>query len=289
VANLTAEELIAKKEIDAVIICSPTDTHANYIELAAREGKHIFCEKPHDLNLDRVLTSLDVVDKAGVKLMLGFNRRFDPNFSKIRTLVKSGEVGDPHILKITSRDPGPPPLGYLKSSGGMFLDMVIHDFDMARYIMGKEVKEVFSSAGVLTDPVIREANDIDTAVTTLKFEDGSMAVIDNSRKAAYGYDQRLEVFGNKGMAKIDNNLPDNHLFYDNQGVHGSLPLDFFMERYTTSYLEEMKMFIQCLQQNTPVPVSGHDGLKAMIIALAAGLSVKENRPVAVEEILSLKS
>lgn len=170
----------------------------------------------------------------------------------------------------------------------MFLDMVIHDFDMARYIMGKEVKEVFSTAAVLTDPVIREANDIDTAVTTLKFEDSSMAVIDNSRKAVYGYDQRVEIFGSKGMAKIDNNLPDNHTYYDAEGAHASLPLDFFMERYTTSYLEEMKMFIQSLQQDKPVPVSGHDGLKAMKIALAAGISVKENRPVGIDEILVLK-
>lgn len=285
IASCSPEELIAMKGIDAVIICSPTDTHAAFIEQAAREGKHIFCEKPHDLSLTRVIETLAVVAKSNVKLMLGFNRRFDPNFLKIRNLVKGGRVGDPHVLKITSRDPAPPPLGYLKSSGGMFLDMSIHDFDMARYIMGKEVVEVFSSAAVLTDPVIQEAGDIDTAITTLRFEDGSMAVIDNSRKAVYGYDQRLEIFGSKGMAKVDNNMPDNHELYDAQGTHGSLPLNFFMERYTQSYLHEMKMFIEALYQNATVPVDGYDGLKAMGIALAASLSVKENRPVKLSEIL----
>jgi myo-inositol 2-dehydrogenase / D-chiro-inositol 1-dehydrogenase len=287
IPSCSPEELIAMKGVDAVIICSPTDTHAAYIELAAKAGKHIFCEKPHDLSLNRVLETLAVVEKSGVKLMLGFNRRFDPNFLKIRNLVKAGRVGDPHVLKITSRDPGPPPITYLKSSGGMFLDMSIHDFDMARYIMGKEVVEVSATAAVLTDPVIKEAGDIDTAVVTLRFEDGSMAVIDNSRKAVYGYDQRLEVFGSKGMAKVDNNMPDNHELYDADGTHGSLPLNFFMERYTASYLYEMKMFIQALQEGAALPVSGYDGLKAMAIALAAGKSVKENRPVKISEIIQL--
>lgn len=285
IASCTPEELIAMKGMDAVIICSPTDTHATYIEQSAKAGKHIFCEKPHDLSLHRVLETLKVVDQEKVKLMLGFNRRFDPNFLKIRNLVNAGRVGDPHVLKITSRDPAPPPLTYLRSSGGMFLDMAIHDFDMARYIMGKEVEEVYSSAAVLTDPVIQEAGDIDTAVTTLKFSDGSMAVIDNSRKAVYGYDQRLEIFGSKGMAKVDNNMPDNHELYDAQGTHGSLPLNFFMERYTASYLYEMKMFIESLESNADVPVSGYDGLKAMAIALAARKSVDENRPVHLSEIL----
>lgn len=282
----TAEELIAMKDMDAVVICSPTGTHAEYIEMAAGAGKHIFCEKPLDLSLSRVNRTLEVVAKANVKLMVGFNRRFDPNFLKIKNLVKGGNVGDPHILKITSRDPGPPPIAYLKSSGGMFMDMSIHDFDMARHIMGKEVTEVFSSATVLTDPVIREAGDIDTAITTLRFSDGSMAVIDNSRKAVYGYDQRLEVFGSKGMAKIDNNLPDNHSLYNDKGMHGSLPLDFFLERYITSYLNEMKIFVQALQENIAIPVTGEDGRKAMVIALAAWQSVKQNRPVTIEEIIS---
>lgn len=285
ISSCEANELIGMPGIEAVVICTPTDTHANYIEKAANAGKHIFCEKPHDLSLTTVLESLAIVERSKVKLMLGFNRRFDPNFLKVKNLVKAGKVGEPHILKITSRDPAPPPLAYLKSSGGMFLDMAIHDFDMARYIMNKEVVEVYASASVLTDPLISTAGDIDTAITTLRFKDGSMAVIDNSRKAVYGYDQRLEVFGSKGMVKVDNNHPDNHMFYDAEGTHASLPLNFFMERYTVSYLNEMKMFFKALTENSELPVTGHDGLQAMVIALAASLSVKEKRPVKINEIL----
>lgn len=277
-------DIIDNKEIEAVIICSPTDTHANFVELAAQSGKHIFCEKPLDLSLEQVQKTLDVVEKAGVKLMLGFNRRFDPNFLKIKSIVDSGQVGDPQILKITSRDPGPPPISYIHVSGGLFMDMAIHDFDMARYIMNKEVVEVYSKAAVLVDPAIGEAGDIDTALTTLTFEDGTMANIDNCRKAVYGYDQRLEVFGSAGMAKVDNNYPDNHQFFGTEGVQGSLPLNFFLERYTTSYLNEMDAFFKSVQYGVELPVSGKDALAAMKIALAALKSVKENRPVLVEEI-----
>jgi len=280
----TPEEVINHPEIDAILICSPTDTHADYIMQSALAGKHIFCEKPHDLSLDRVLESLAVVEESGVKFMLGFNRRFDPNFQKIHSLVASGKVGEPHLIKITSRDPEPPSLDYLLKSGGMFLDMSIHDFDMARFIMGKEVMEVFACGGVFTSEDVKKAGDIDTAVITLKFEDGSMAVIDNCRKAVYGYDQRLEVFGSSGMAKVDNNKPDNHVLYNEIGTHGSLPLNFFLERYTTSYLLEMQMFIQSIQSNTDVPVSGYDGLKAMLIAQAALKSLENNQPIRIDDI-----
>ncbi len=201
------DSLLSTPELDAVVICSPTDTHANYVIKAARAGKHIFCEKPLDLSLEKVKEVLTIVGESEVKLMLGFNRRFDPEFRKIRELVMNGTIGDPQILKITSRDPGPPPISYIKVSGGIFLDMTIHDFDMARYISGKEVKEVFAAGAVKVDDAIGEAGDIDTTVITLIFEDDTMAVIDNSRKAVYGYDQRLEVFGSKGMALADNNFP----------------------------------------------------------------------------------
>jgi myo-inositol 2-dehydrogenase/D-chiro-inositol 1-dehydrogenase len=278
-------DIVNDKEIEAVIICSPTDTHANFVEQAAQAGKHIFCEKPLDLSLVQVEQTLGIVEKAGVKLMLGFNRRFDPNFLKIKSMVDSGQVGDPQILKITSRDPGPPPISYIKVSGGLFMDMAIHDFDMARYIMNKEVVEVYSRAAVLIDPAIGEAGDIDTALTTLTFEDGTMANIDNCRKAVYGYDQRLEVFGSKGMAKVDNNYPDNHQFFGAEGVQGSLPLNFFLERYTTSYLNEMSAFFKSIQNGDDLPVTGKDGLAAMKIALAALKSVKENRPVLVKEVI----
>lgn len=276
------KDLIRDPDINTVVICSPTDMHAEMVELAAQSGKHIFCEKPLDLSLERVLKTLEIVERSGVKLMLGFNRRFDPNFLKIKSLVDSGKVGDPQILKITSRDPGPPPISYIKVSGGLFMDMAIHDFDMARYIMNKEVVEVYSRGAVLVDKAIGDAGDIDTALTTLIFEDGTMANIDNSRKAAYGYDQRLEVFGSEGMAKVDNNFPDNHQLYGSDGIQGSLPLNFFLERYTTSYLNEMRAFSDAILYNNELPVSGKDGLNAMKIALAAKKSITENRPVRVE-------
>lgn len=277
-------DIVDHKAIEAVIICSPTDTHANFVELAAQAAKHIFCEKPLDLSLKQVQKTLGIVEKSGVKLMLGFNRRFDPNFLKIKSMVDAGQVGDPQILKITSRDPGPPPISYIHVSGGLFMDMAIHDFDMARYIMNKEVVEVYSRAAVLVDPAIGEAGDIDTALTTLTFEDGTMANIDNCRKAVYGYDQRLEVFGSGGMAKVDNNYPDNHQFFGADGVQGSLPLNFFLERYTASYLNEMSAFFKSVHDGDDLPVTGKDGLAAMKIALAALKSVKEKRPVLVKEI-----
>ncbi len=284
IASYTPQELIAMEAIEAVVICSPTDTHADLIDAAVKAGKHVFCEKPLDLSLDRVMKTLAIVEQSKSKLMMGFNRRFDPNFHKIKTLLEEGEVGDTYLVKITSRDPAPPPVSYLQSSGGQFLDMTIHDFDMARYIMGKEVEEVFAMATVLTDPAIAEVGDTDTAVITLRFSDGSMAIIDNCRKTPYGYDQRLEVFGSKGMVKVENNSPDNHELFNAQGTHGSLPLHFFLERYATAYLAEMKIFIEALMENRSMPVSGHDGLKAMLIALAAARSVKEHRPVKISEV-----
>lgn len=277
-------DILKIKAIDAVILCSPTDTHADYVADAAKAGKHIFCEKPLDLSLERVKEVLEVVEKTGVKLMLGFNRRFDPNFLKIRDIVSSGKIGEPQLVKITSRDPGPPPISYIKVSGGLFMDQAIHDFDMARYIMDKEVVEVYSRGTVMVDKAIGEAGDIDTALTTLIFEDGAMANIDNSRKAVYGYDQRLEVFGSGGMAKVDNNFPDNHQLYGSDGIHRTLPLHFFLERYTTSYLNEMEAFFKSIRKDEDVTVSGVDGLKSMQIALAAKRSVDENRPVLIEEI-----
>jgi myo-inositol 2-dehydrogenase/D-chiro-inositol 1-dehydrogenase len=278
------DSLLSITELDAVVICSPTDTHADYVVKAARAGKHIFCEKPLDLSLEKVKEVLTIVEESKVKLMLGFNRRFDPEFRKIRELVINGTIGDPQILKITSRDPGPPPISYIKVSGGIFLDMTIHDFDMARYISGKEVREVFAAGAVKVDKAIGEAGDIDTAVITLVFEDNTMAVIDNSRKAAYGYDQRLEVFGSKGMALADNNFPNSHKLYSEKGVSGDLPLHFFLERYQESYNNEMHDFINALNTGGEMPVGGIDGLMSIIIGLAARKSVEENRPVKISEI-----
>jgi myo-inositol 2-dehydrogenase/D-chiro-inositol 1-dehydrogenase len=281
----TFEELLAVPELDAVVICSPTDTHADFIIMAAKAGKHIFCEKPLDLSLERVREVLEIVNESGVKLMLGFNRRFDPEFKKIRQLVLENEIGDIQIVKITSRDPGPPPVSYVKVSGGMFLDMTIHDFDMARYISNKKVKEVFAKATVKVDPEIGAAGDVDTAIITLTFEDDSMAVIDNCRKAVYGYDQRLEVFGSKGMAQAENNFLSNHKLYTENGTSGDLPLHFFLERYNASYNLEISEFINALINDLKMPVTGEDGLLSIAIGLAAKKSVEENRPVLVSEIL----
>jgi myo-inositol 2-dehydrogenase/D-chiro-inositol 1-dehydrogenase len=219
--------------------------------------------------------------------MIGFNRRYDPNFAKIKQMVVDGKIGDPHVLKITSRDPSPPPPEYIAVSGGMFLDMTIHDFDMARFIVGSEVSEVYAKSNVLVDPAIGELGDVDTAVTILHFENGAIGTIDNTRQAVYGYDQRLEIFGSEGMVKIENNHHDTHTYFNKSGSQGPLPLDFFMDRYLQSYENEMAAFIDAVVNDKPVPVPGIDGLISVAIGLAAKKSAMENRPVKISEILSL--
>ena len=280
----TYEDMLASADIDVVVICSPTDTHANYVELAARMGKHIFCEKPLDFSLERVIQVLDIVEDSGVKFMIGFNRRFDKEFKKVKDLVSEGALGAHHLVKITSRDPGAPPISYIEKSGGLFLDMTIHDFDIARFIVDKEISEVYAKGAVLVDPAIGEVGDIDSAVITLTYTDGTMAVIDNSREAVYGYDQRVEVFGSKGMVRAENNLHDTHQLYTRQGSQRSLPLHFFLERYAEAYKTEMKDYIESLLNDTPVPVGGNDGLQSLIIGIAAIKSLQENRPVKLSEI-----
>ncbi|MEJ7827204.1 MAG: inositol 2-dehydrogenase [Segetibacter sp.] len=278
------DEVIARPDVDAVLICTPTSSHADLIEKAITNKKNIFCEKPMDLSLERTAALSEMAEEAGVKLMLGFNRRFDPDFMEARKSVREGKIGDVQIVKITSRDPGLPPIEYIKNSGGLFMDMAIHDFDMARYIMGKEVIEVYAKGLAVIDKAVADAGDIDTALTTLIFKDGTYAVIDNSREAAYGYDQRLEIFGSGGMIQVDNNLHNRNILYNESGIHSALPLDFFMDRYAKSYLKEMELFIDALVNNKEMPVGGHDGLQATMIAFAAKLSVEENRPVKLSEI-----
>lgn len=280
------EEAMAYPGVNAVLICTPTSSHADLLEKAAHLGKQIFCEKPMDLSLERSSALADLVKRKNVKLMLGFNRRFDPDFMQAHKHIKEGRIGDVQIVKITSRDPGLPPIEYLKNSGGLFMDMAIHDFDMARYMMNKEVTEVFAKGLVLVDENVAKANDIDTALTTLTFEDGTYAVIDNSRKAVYGYDQRLEIFGSGGMIQVENNLHNRNIIYDEKGIHKALPLDFFMDRYAASYHKEMELFIHALINGTPMPVGGDDGLEATRIAIAARMSVDEARPVKLSEITS---
>ena len=271
-------------DVAAIAICSPTNTHYQIILDAAAAGKHIFCEKPIELSVEKIRIINETVEKCGVKLMVGFNRRFDPDFSKVCEAVKSGNIGIPHILKITSRDPAPPPETYLRASGGIFLDMTIHDFDMARYLVGSEVTEVYAGAAVMVDPVFQKAGDWDTAVVTLKFQNGALGIIDNSRKAVYGYDQRVEVFGSEGMIAVKNSTTDSLVRLDQKGTHSALPLNFFMERYTESYLREMRAFVESIRSGGAVPATGNDGLMAVLMGLAAGKSAKENRPVQLSEV-----
>jgi myo-inositol 2-dehydrogenase/D-chiro-inositol 1-dehydrogenase len=278
------QEILEDPEIDAVAICSPTDTHAQIIIEAAAAGKHIFCEKPIDLDVARIDAALRAADDSGVKLQVGFNRRFDANFRKVREMIAAGKIGTPHMLRITSRDPGAPPIEYVKTSGGMFFDMTIHDFDMARYLASSEVTEVFVAAGVMVDPAIGEAGDIDTAVITLRFENGVIGTIDNSREAVYGYDQRVEVFGSGGMIAVSNNTPDTHVYSHASGVEIAKPLYFFLERYVESFIAEMREFVTAIRNDTAIPVSGLDGRAPVLIAMAANKSMAENQPVRLDEI-----
>jgi len=276
--------ILSDPSIDAIAICSSTDTHARIVVEAAEARKHIFCEKPIDHDLAKIDVALEAVRKAQVKLQIGFNRRFDANFREIRQMVAEGKVGKTHILRITSRDPAPPPVSYVKVSGGMFLDMTIHDFDMARYLVGSEVVEVYVAAGVMVDPAIGEAGDVDTALITLRFENGTIGTIDNSRQAVYGYDQRVEVFGSGGMVSALNNLQDSNVYSTTDGVHSAKPLYFFLERYMESFISEMKEFVQCIQEDKIPPVTGIDGRIPVVIGMAAKKSYLENRPVRLIEV-----
>jgi len=277
-------QLIHAPEVQAVLVCSSTNTHADLVIEAARAGKHVFCEKPLDLGLDRIDAVLSEVQAAGVQLMLGFNRRFDPDFARVRTLVSGGAIGRPEMLRITSRDPSPPPAEYVAVSGGMFLDMTIHDFDMARFVMGQEVVELHTMAAVLVDPAIGAAGDVDSAVISLRFADGALGVIENSRRAVYGYDQRVEVLGSEGRVGNRNQAADSVQVADANGLHDPLPLDFFMQRYTAAYAAEIAAFVDAVRLEREPPVGGHDGRMAVVLGLAAKRSVELGRPVRVDEI-----
>jgi myo-inositol 2-dehydrogenase/D-chiro-inositol 1-dehydrogenase len=276
--------VLEDKSIDAVLICSSTDTHAQIIEEAAEAGKQIFCEKPIALDLAKIDRALAAVGRAGVKLQIGFNRRFDPNFARVRQVVAAGQIGEPHLLRITSRDPAPPPIEYVKVSGGIFLDMTIHDFDMARFLIGAEVESIYAAGGVLVDAAIGEAGDVDTTLVTLHFANGALGAIDNSRQAVYGYDQRVEVFGSAGCVTADNDYPNTARISDAQRVHRDLPLNFFMERYTESYVAEIEAFVDCILNDTPPPVTGLDGRIPVVMGYAAKKSLDEGRPVKLSEV-----
>jgi myo-inositol 2-dehydrogenase / D-chiro-inositol 1-dehydrogenase len=279
-----SKEILNDPAIDAVLICSPTETHANLIVGAARAGKHVFCEKPIDHSLSNIDRALQEVKRSGVKLQVGFNRRFDANFLRVHNAILQGEIGTPHLMHIVSRDPGPPPLSYIKTSGGIFLDMTIHDFDMARFLVGDEVESIYATGGVRVDPEIGKAGDLDTAVIVLQFKNGVIGTIDNSRKAVYGYDQRVEILGSKGAIATENCYPNQAILSTAAAIQRDLPLNFFMERYTESFVSELRAFVQAVVLDQPVPVNGIDGRVAVVMALAARKSYDERRPVQLEDV-----
>lgn len=287
VANTTRDykEILADLEIDAVLICSSTNTHSPISVEAIKAGKHVFCEKPIDHDIDKIKEVIDALKDSKVKYQVGFNRRFDHNFEAVKNAVAAGKIGEPHIIKVTSRDPEPPSAEYAAVSGGMFLDMTIHDFDMVRFLAGCDAEEIYVQSAVLVDPAIGEAGDVDTAVITIKMENGAIAVIDNSRKAVYGYDQRAEVFGSKGMVATANDTESSAILSTAEGVTGEKPLYFFLERYMQSFAKEVNSFIEAIVNDTETPLGVEDGLKPVLMGIAAKKSVKEHRPVKISEIM----
>jgi myo-inositol 2-dehydrogenase/D-chiro-inositol 1-dehydrogenase len=277
--------MLSEGGIDAVIIASPTALHFEHLKLAIAAGKHIFCEKPIDLSIENVKEIKSLLDANPVKFMVGFNRRYDPNVLKIKKELNEGRLGAPQSVKIISRDPGPPPMEYIKTSGGLFLDMAIHDFDLARYLMNSEITEVYSTASVFGDLPLETVEDVDTAVTILKFKNKGFATIENSRNSTYGYDQRIEVFGEKGLLSAQNKSDDSVYFANNSGFHKPKPVGFFIERYKESYINILDSFVQCLEQNKDLELTFQDGLQSLAISLAAKKSSKQNRTVLLSEII----
>jgi myo-inositol 2-dehydrogenase/D-chiro-inositol 1-dehydrogenase len=279
-----AGAVLAADDVDAVAICSSTDTHAELLTLAASAGKAIFCEKPVSLDLVQLDQALAALAAAGVPLQIGFNRRFDPAHRSVRDAVQRGDLGDIHLVRITSRDPSPPPIEYVKVSGGIFLDMTIHDFDMARYVTDSEVVEVYAQGAVRVDQEIGKAGDVDTAVVVLRHENGCLTTIDNSRRAVYGYDQRVEAFGAGGMAASENPLAHSGIRRTATGTSAPLLPFFFLDRYIPSYIHQWDAFVAYARDGGNSPVSAHDGRAPLVIGLAAWRSVREGRPIATAEI-----
>ena len=271
-------DIINDPEVDAIIICSPTDTHVEIIKEAAAKGKHIFCEKPISLSLEEAEEAVEAVKQANVKLQMGFNRRFDKNFKQLHSILTKKELGMIQTLRITSRDPEPPPIEYIKHSGGLFMDMTIHDFDMARYLMQSEIVEVYATGSALVNPEIAAYDDIDTALITLKFENGSIAIIENCRRSVYGYDQRIEILGDHGAIDVGNEQSSTLNYHRIDGIRRDNPPHFFLERYSDAYKVEMDDFINALQNDTDVICSIEDGYKAQQIALKCKESLISNQP-----------
>lgn len=279
---MTTDEIIASPDIDAVVIGTPTDTHFDIIQAAAKAGKAIFCEKPVDLSTDRIRLCLDVVAEANIPFMTAFNRRFDPNFAHLENQIRDGTIGDVEMITIMSRDPSPPPIGYIKSSGGIFRDMMIHDLDMARFLLGEDPIEIYATGSCLVDPAIGQAGDVDTASATLKTQSGKICSITVSRRASYGYDQRIEVHGSKGMIRAHNVHENTVEIATEHGFNSSVVQNFFLERYADAYRNEMIHFVEALNAGKAPEPSGEDGLKAQQLADAAALSMEEQRPVLIQ-------
>lgn len=276
---LSPEELIQSGDVDAVVIGTPTDTHYDLIHLAAEAGKAIFCEKPVDMSADRIRECIDIVEKKNVPFLAAFNRRFDPNFSNLQNRISHGQIGDVEIVTIQSRDPSPPPVSYIKSSGGLFRDMMIHDLDMARFLLGEEPVSLYATGSALVDPAIGEAGDIDTAAVVLTTASGKVCQISNSRRATYGYDQRIEVHGSAGMLRAANVLENTVEIATEAGFAAAPAQHFFLERYEAAYRAEMLAFIQGVTAGTPMTPSIYDGLQAQILADAATESYQTGLPV----------
>ncbi|MGJ9384796.1 inositol 2-dehydrogenase [Salipaludibacillus sp. CF4.18] len=278
------QDIFNDEEIDAVLICSSTDSHISFIKEAAKAGKHIFCEKPISFNIEDTKEILAIVEDAGVKFQVGFNRRFDKHFRKIHDLIEDGQIGNIHLIRISSRDPAPPPEEYVRRSGGMFMDMTIHDFDMMRYFSDSKVVDITVKAANLVDPMFGRHNDVDTAVITLTFENGSLGVIENSRESAFGYDQRVEVFGNLGSVAVENESETNIKVSKKENVYLDNPKHYFLERYKDAYFEEIQEFSNAILGDKAVICSGEDGYKAEQMASAAKRSWLENRTVRLDEV-----
>lgn len=274
----SSEDILRDPGIGAVIIGTPTTTHYDLIHLAAEEGKAILCEKPVDLSVDRTRECLKAVTAAGVPMMVAFNRRFDPNFRAMQARIAAGDVGDVELITILSRDPSPPPLDYVKSSGGLFRDMMVHDFDMARFLLGEEPVELFAHGSCLVDPAIGDAGDVDTAAVTLKTASGKIVQISNSRRASYGYDQRIEVHGSKAMIRADNVLQSTVEIANDQGIQRETTQPFFLERYANAYRAEIAHFVECLKSGRRPTPTAIDGLRAQVLADAADASCRDGQP-----------
>ena len=278
----STEAILADAGIDAILICTPTDTHADLIEAAVSAGKAVFCEKPVDLDAARIRRCLATVERSGRPLMIGFNRRFDPNFAALERRLRAGEAGAVEIVSVISRDPSPPPVDYVKRSGGLFRDMMIHDFDMARFLLAEELVEVFALGSALVDPAIGRAGDVDTAAVLMKTASGRIAQISNSRRATYGYDQRIEVHGSQGMLRAGN-IHETTVESATAGGFRADPVqNFFLERYAAAYRAELDAFFAACRGGVAPTPSGLDGLKAQILADAATQSAQTGKPVAVD-------